>query len=152
MRYPDLLDQYLTGDDIRTIRKYTPIRETWEKRSDSSHANLGTWYYDKPVSAQRRIRRQKYHLTKYGGSSIEYEYLTGRLPFDVENNYKTRIPKTSRGLTKVGQKLFQQSTEAFVYSVLGAQAKTRWSIGSGCKEPADTGGFSEGSKGYSCSG
>ncbi|CAB4029964.1 Hypothetical predicted protein, partial [Paramuricea clavata] len=35
---------------------------------------------------------------------------------------------TSRGLTKVGQKLFQQFIEAFVYSVLGAQAKTRWSI------------------------
>ena len=134
MRNPKLLDQYLTGDDIRTIRKYTPIRETWEKRSDCSHANLRTWYYDKPVSEQRRIRRQKYHLTKYGGSSIEYEYLTGRLPFDVENDYKTLIPKTSRGLTKVGQKLFQQSIEAFVYSVLGAQAKTRWSItGQGAK-------------------
>jgi hypothetical protein len=134
MRNPKLLDQYLTRDDIRTIRKFTPIRETWEKRSDSSHANLGTWYYDKPVSEQRRKRRQKYHLTKYGGSFIECEYLTGRLPFDVENDYKTLIPKTSRGLTKVGQKLFQQSIEAFVYSVLGAQAKTRWSItGQGAK-------------------
>jgi hypothetical protein len=76
----------------------------------------------------------KYHLTKYGGSFIEYEYLTGRSPFDVENDYKILIPKTSRGLTKVGQKLFQQSIEAFVYFVLGAQAKTRWSItGQGAK-------------------
>jgi hypothetical protein len=89
---------------------------------------------DKPVSEQRKIRRQKYHQTKYGGTFIEYEYLTGRSPFDVESNYKTLIPKTSRGLTKVGQKLFQQSIEAFVYSVLGAQAKTRWSItGQGAK-------------------
>jgi hypothetical protein len=73
-------------------------------------------------------------LTKYGGSFIEYEYLTGRSPFDVENDYKTLIPKTSRGLTKVGQKLFQQSIEAFVFSVLGAQAKTRRSIvGHGAK-------------------
>jgi hypothetical protein len=40
----------------------------------------------------------------------------------------TFIPKKSRGLTRVGQKLFQKSIEAFVYSVLGAQAKTRWSI------------------------
>ena len=134
MRNPNLLDQYLTGDDKRTIRKYTPVRETWVRRTVSSHANIGTWYYGLPVSEQKRIRRQKYHLTKYGGSFIEFEYLTGRSPFDVENDYKTFIPKTSRGLTKVGQKLFQQSIEAFVYSVLGAQAKTRWSItGQGAK-------------------
>jgi hypothetical protein len=100
MRNPKLLDQYLTRDDIRTIRKFTPIRETWEKRSDSSHANLGTWYYDKPVSEQRRKRRQKYHLTKYGGSFIECEYLTGRLPFDVENYYKTLIPEDLPKLDK----------------------------------------------------
>jgi hypothetical protein len=110
------------------------VRETWVRRTVSSHANIGTWYYGLPVSEQKRIRRQKYHLTEYGGSFIEFEYLTGRSPFDVENDYKTFIPKTSRGLTKVGQKLFQQSIEAFVYSVLGAQAKTRWSItGQGAK-------------------
>ena len=134
MRNPKLLDQYITKDDIRTIRKFTPVRETWEKRTDSSHANLGTWYYSKPASERSKIRRQKYHLTKYGGTFIEYEYLTGRSPYDVENDYKTFIPKTSRGLTKVGQKLFQKSIEAFVYSVLGAQVKTRWSItGQGAK-------------------
>ena len=134
MRNPKPLDQYLTRDDIRTIWKFTPVHETWERRTDSSHENIGTWYYDKPVNERGRIRRQKYHLTKYGGTFIEYEYLTGRSPFDVENDYKTLIPKTSRGLTKVGQKLFQQSIEAFVYSVLGVQAKTRWSItGKGAK-------------------
>jgi hypothetical protein len=136
LRNLKLLDQYITKDDIRTIRKFTPVHETWERRTDSSHANLGTWYYDKPVNERARIRRQKYHLTKYGGTFIEYEYeyLTGRSPYSVENDYKTLIPKTSRGLTKVGQKLFQQFIQAFVYSVLGAQAKTRWSItGQGAK-------------------
>ena len=134
MRNPKLLDQYMTEDDIRTIRKFTPVHEMWEKRTDSSHANLGTWYYDKPTDVRKRIRRQKYHQTQYGGTFIEYEYLTGRPPYNVENDYKILIPKTSRGLTRVGQKLFQQSIEAFVYSVLGVQAKTRWSItGQGAK-------------------
>ena len=96
--------------------------------SHSSHANLGTWYYNKPADERRRIRRQKYHQTKYGGTFIEYEYLTGRSPYDVKNDYKTLIPKKSRGLIRVGQKLFLLSIEGFVYSVLGAQAKTRWSI------------------------
>jgi hypothetical protein len=113
MRNPKLLDQYITKDDMTTIRKFTLVHETWEKRTDSSHAILGTWYYDKPVDERRRIRRQKYHQTKYGGTFIEYEYLTGRSPYDVKNDYKTLIPRKSRGLTRVGQKLFQQSIQAF---------------------------------------
>jgi hypothetical protein len=79
----------------------TPVRETWVRRTVSSHANIGTWYYGLPVSEQKRIRRQKYHLTKYVGTFIEYEYLTGRSPFDVENDYKTIIPKHPGDLPKL---------------------------------------------------
>ncbi len=44
------------------------------------------------------------------------------------------IATTTNGLTKIGQKLFQQSIESCVYSILGGQAKTRWSIvGEGAK-------------------
>ncbi len=44
------------------------------------------------------------------------------------------ITTTTDGLTKIGQKLLQQSVESYVYAVLGAQAKTRWSIvGEGAK-------------------
>jgi hypothetical protein len=80
MRNPKLVDQYITEDAIRTIRKFTPVHETWVRRTVSSHANLGTWYYDKPAGVRKRIRRQKYHQTKYGGTFIEYEYLTDRSP------------------------------------------------------------------------
>ena len=38
------------------------------------------------------------------------------------------IPYTSNGITSVGTKLLMESVESYVYSVLGAQAKTRWSI------------------------
>ena len=31
MRNPKLLDQYITKDDMKTIRKFTPVHETWEK-------------------------------------------------------------------------------------------------------------------------
>lgn len=57
-----------------------------------------------------------------------YDYVTGSSPKDVNNDYKTLIPKKSRGLAKVGEILFQQSIEANVYDVLGAQAKIRCSI------------------------
>ncbi|CAB4012681.1 Hypothetical predicted protein [Paramuricea clavata] len=82
MRNPKLLNQYMTEDDIRTIRKFTPVHESWEKKN-----------YDKPADVRKRKRRQKYHQTKYGGTFIEYEYLTGRSPSDVENDYKILIPK-----------------------------------------------------------
>ena len=49
-------------------------------------------------------------------------------------DYKSFIAYHSEGLTPIGQKLFQESLESFNHSVLGAEAKTRWSIvGKGAK-------------------
>ena len=49
-------------------------------------------------------------------------------------DYKSFIAFESAGVTKIGQKLFQESLESFNYSVLGAEARTRWSIvGKGAK-------------------
>ena len=44
------------------------------------------------------------------------------------DDYKLFIADKSNGLTKIGQLLFQQSVESYVYCVLGAEANTRWSI------------------------
>jgi hypothetical protein len=60
IRNPKLLDRYITEDDIWAIRKFSPVKETWERRYDSSHVQLGTWYYDKPPEVRSRIRNQKY--------------------------------------------------------------------------------------------
>ena len=49
-------------------------------------------------------------------------------------DYKSFIAYESAGVTEIGQKLFQESLESFNYSVLGAEARTRWSIvGKGAK-------------------
>ena len=49
-------------------------------------------------------------------------------------DYRSFIAYQSEGLTPIGQKLFQESLESFNYSVLGAEARTRWSIvGKGAK-------------------
>ena len=49
-------------------------------------------------------------------------------------DYRSFIAYESSGLTTIGQKLFQESLESFNYSVLGAEARTRWSIvGKGAK-------------------
>ena len=49
-------------------------------------------------------------------------------------DYRVFIAFHSEGLTSIGQKLFQESLESFNYCVLGAEARTRWSIvGKGAK-------------------
>ena len=49
-------------------------------------------------------------------------------------DYRSFISFHSDGLTQVDQKLFQESLESFNYCVLGAEARTRWSIvGKGAK-------------------
>ncbi len=66
-------------------------------------------------------------------TGIAYQKNTGQSPNDI-NDYKMFIATTTDGLTKIGKKLLQQSIESYVYAVLGAQAKTRWSIvGEGAK-------------------
>ena len=49
-------------------------------------------------------------------------------------DYRSFIAYHSEGLTPIGQKLFQESLESFNYCILGAEARTRWSIvGKGAK-------------------
>ena len=47
---------------------------------------------------------------------------------DLKNDYKKFIPKKSNGLTTQGTELLNQSIELNIYSVLGAQARTKQSI------------------------
>jgi hypothetical protein len=44
------------------------------------------------------------------------------------SDYLHFIPYDSNGLTKIGIELLSESTESYVYAILGAQAKNRWAI------------------------
>ena len=79
--------------------------------------------------------KKKHHIkdwystkTKYRGQiGFHYSQRRGRTIESI-NDYKLFVPNESTGLTALGQLLFQQSIESFVYSVLGSQASTRWTI------------------------
>ena len=47
---------------------------------------------------------------------------------DLPNDYKKFIPKKSDVLRTQGTELLNQSIESYIYSVLGAQARTKQSI------------------------
>ena len=68
-----------------------------------------------------------------GVLGIEYEEVD-HVTNKSDDDWTTLIKGDSDGLTKTGQKLFQLAAESYVYSVLGAQAQTRWPIvGQGAK-------------------
>ena len=46
----------------------------------------------------------------------------------TKQDYYGMIAYRSGGITRIGLELLQESCEAYVYAVLGAQAKTRWTI------------------------
>ena len=57
-----------------------------------------------------------------------------RLRKNHADDYKMFVATKTDGLTKIGQKLLQQSVESYVYAVLGAQASLRFPIvGEGAK-------------------
>ena len=74
-------------------------------------------------------------MTSVGTDDFDGDHYTFRVA--IENSgtdYRSFIAYESSGLTTVGQQLFQESLESFNYSVLGAEARTRWSIvGKGAK-------------------
>ena len=56
-----------------------------------------------------------------------YQHGPGQIR-DTQNDYKKFVPTISDGLTKNGTELLNQSIEAYLYAILGAQARTRQSI------------------------
>ena len=66
-----------------------------------------------------------------------YKHGPGQLR-DVQNDYKKFIPKISTGLIKKETELLNHSIEAYIYSILGAQARTRQSIVSGRASALET--------------
>ena len=74
-------------------------------------------------------------MSSVGTDDFDGDHYTFRVA--IENSgtdYRSFIAYESSGLTTIGQQLFQESLESFNYSVLGAEARTRWSIvGKGAK-------------------
>ena len=121
---PSKLERYITLVP-NAIKKHKPTHDEWVKGFYQGHMEILTW-----LSEQKRVdrlRNYKYHKNPRGVIiGITYEKLSpDSSPNDI-SDYKKFIATTTDGLTKIGQKLLQQSIESYVYTVLGAQAKTRW--------------------------
>ncbi len=134
LTYPKKLERYLSLVP-NSVKKHKPTHVGWVDAYDQGREEINTWLLEKQKEGElRKIRKWSYSKHSHGYvTGIKYQKVGGHFPNSVDD-YKMFIAMTRNGLTKIGQKLFQQSIESCVYSILGAQAKTRWSIvGEGAK-------------------
>ena len=84
---------------------------------------------DFKTTERYRVKDAKVVISKNGSGQVGISYMKrGAQTIKSLDNYKLFIADKPNGLTKIGQLLFQQSVESYVYCVLGAQANTRWPI------------------------
>ena len=69
------------------------------------------------------------HNSHYGGQiGYSYQVIDKTLPVNPEKQFVRFMRENSNGLNSLGQTFLVQSIEAFIYSILGAQADSRFSI------------------------
>ena len=125
LKNPDLLDRYISSVPS-TVKSRKPTRDVWTEAYHQGKTELLTWLSEQPD--RKKIRNYKYSTNAKGNvTGIRYEKVTSQEPKDV-SDYKKFVATSTDGLTKIGQKLLQQSVESYVYAILGSQARLRWSI------------------------
>ncbi len=131
LRDPNKLDRYISKVPD-SVKKHKPTNDVWTKAYHQGSEELLTWLSDQ----KDRHKLRNYHYSKNAKgvvTGIAYEKITGQSPKSVDD-YKMFVATKTDGLTKLGQKLLQQSVESYVYAVLGAQASLRFPIvGEGAK-------------------
>ena len=128
LRDPSKLERYMSHI-IPFVRRHTPYVKIWEDTFYKTDMTLNEWY-EWAKNRDPKVRNYSYDK-KRGG--VKYQKLSGTRN-GHGNDYRRFIAHETSGLTKIGQKLFQRSVQSYVYAILGAQAKTRWSIvGEGAK-------------------
>ena len=122
---PEKISPYITNDIKKIIQKNIPHKRIL--------ADLNYWYSHHANKNNIRNYRYRMSANNTGILGIEYEEVS-KVVNDSDNDWMKFIKDDSDGLTKTGQVLVQSAIESYVYSVLGAQAQTRWPIvGQGAK-------------------
>ncbi len=131
LTYPSKLERYISRVP-NSVKRHKPTNDVWTKAYHQGSEELLTWLSEQ--KDRDKFRNYRYSKNSKGFvTGITYEKITGQSPKDV-NDYKMFVATTTDGLTKIGQKLLQQSVESYVYAVLGAQASLRFPIvGEGAK-------------------
>ena len=124
---PGKMSPYITQDIQKIIQKNIPHKRIWVHKFERTRADLNYWHSHHPNKGN--IRNYRYRMTKNntGVLGIDYEEVS-KVVNDSDTDWMRFVKDDSDGLTKTEQMLLQSVIESYVYSVLGAQAQTRWPI------------------------
>ena len=124
---PRKMNPYITSDVRELVKTNLPTKTTWFSKFVRTRENISLWYQQHPN--KHNIRNYRYRMSRNhtGVLGIDYQEID-RVTNKSDDDWVNFIYSDSDGLTKTGQKLFQQAVESYVYCVLGAQAQTRWPI------------------------
>ena len=113
LRDPRKMDSFITNDMLELVKKNIPTRTVWTNKFARTRANLGTWLNKQPN--KHNIRHPKYRMSRNhtGILGIEYQEVE-RVVNKGDDDWVSFIKSDSDGLTKTGQKLFQNAIESYV--------------------------------------
>ena len=130
---PEKMSPYITNDIKKIIQKNIPHKRIWAHKFERTRAEINYWHSHHANKNNIKNYRYRMSANNTGILGIEYEEVS-KVVNDSDNDWMKFIKDDSDGLTKTGQILVQSAIESYVYSVLGAQAQTRWPIvGQGAK-------------------
>ena len=127
------MSPYITDDLKELVKNNLQTKTTWVDRFEYTRENISLWYQQHPN--KHNIRNYKYRMSKNhtGVLGIDCQEVS-KVVNNSDTDWMRFIKEDSDGITNTGQRLFQLAVASYVYSVLGAQARTRWSIvGQGAK-------------------
>ena len=127
------MSPYITNDIKKIIQKNIPHKRIWAHKFERTRADINYWYSHHANKNNIRNYRYRMSANNTGILGIDYEEVS-KVVNDSDTDWMKFIKDDGDGLTKTGQILVQSAIESYVYSVLGAQAQTRWPIvGQGAK-------------------
>ena len=126
-KQPSLLEKHLTRDDYKFLMNELKLTYTYEHKYEQTGRIWGLQINE----LNKRYGRGKWRNLRSTGryaSGYTFEVVNGYVPAGPENQFKRFIRPKSNGLNSLGQTFLMQSIEAFIYSILGAQANSHFSI------------------------
>ena len=126
-KQPALLEKHLTRADYKFLISKLKLYHTWDHKYEQTGRVWGSQVKKLNDEYGHRNWDSLRSVGRYG-SGYTFRVINQTLPVSPEKQYIRFIRPTSNGLNSLGQTFLMQSIEAFIYSVLGAQANSHFSI------------------------
>ena len=125
-KQPDLLWRHLDPDDYKFLMNKLKLYHTYLDKFDLTRRIWGSQIRDlNEKYGHGNYKNLRAHNSRSGQIGYSYEVIDKTLPVNPERQFVRFMRENSNGLNSLGQTFLVQSIEAFVYSILGAQADSK---------------------------